>query len=190
MSQVQRKTNVSLIYNNLTHFILQQARSQVKKSKIEKHTITPENQSIHIKETIPELKNIPIKYGDNTVRNEFLVTKDPHHIQEHSQELPFEDTNYQPKQFDSRQSQSHPNVGIEAGHNLQKADQICPKTLMGFQASIHLHSSLDGRDTLGNTKLRVIQEHRTPHVKDIIGVVYENATTKVLNCFLYCKVFY
>lgn len=61
---------------------------------------------------------------------------------------------------------------------------------MGFQASIHLHSSLDGRDTLGNTKLRVIQEHRTPHVQDIIGVVYENATNKVLNRFLYCKVFY
>ena len=58
---------------------------------------------------------------------------------------------------------------------------------MGFQASIHLHSSLDGRDTLGNTKLRVIQEHRTPHVQDIIGVVYENATTKVLNCFFTVK---
>ena len=61
---------------------------------------------------------------------------------------------------------------------------------MGFQASIHLHSSLDEGDTLGNTKLRVIQEHRIPHVQDIIGVVYENATTKVLNSFLYCKVFY
>ena len=122
-----------------------------------------------------EHKNKTIQSGNNPVRNEFTITKDPNYTQEHSQGIPCESTMYQAKQFDSELSQSHLTMAIETGQNLEKTQQIC---------SEHVHSHLEGSDTLGDTKPNIIQEHLTPHEQDIIGVVYESATTKVLKRFL------
>ena len=103
----------------------------------------------------------------------FKVKKDPHPVQENSLDIPFEDANFEPKHLHSEIEPSHLTIEIEAGYDLQKTEHICPE---------QLHSYLDQKDILDETKPRVIQEPFTPHVQDIIGVaVYQNAISKVLN---------
>ena len=125
------------------------------------------------KNTSLEPEKHPVKQGFNRVK--VRVRKDPQAVQENSLDIPFEDTQYQPKHKDSDIEQSHLTMEIEAGYDLQKTEHICPE---------QLHSYLDQSDILDDIKPRVIQEPFTPHVQDIIGVsVYQNATTKVLTSF-------